>query len=112
MSIYDEYGYDPTADSNPALNGSVSDPITGNGATGWSGLTGLLGSIASPIAAAALGQSNVNAATADRSALQTAAIDHLQQLANSLRDSSANPDLQQYVANAARAVELGQLQPP
>jgi hypothetical protein len=111
MSIYDEYGYDPTADSNPALNGSVSDPITSSGATGWSGLTGLLGSIASPIAAAALGQSNVNAATADRSALQTAAIDHLQQLANSLRDSSANPDLQQYVANAARAVELGQLQP-
>lgn len=111
MGVYDDYGYDPTADSNPSLNGSVSDPITSSGLTGWSGLTSLLGSVASPLAAAAIGQNNLNTATADRATLQAAAIDHLQQLATMLRDSSANPNLQQYVANAARAVELGQLQP-
>jgi hypothetical protein len=112
-SPYDNFGGDygnyTTGQAQDTASPSY-DPNYGSstGSTDWAKLLGTLGTTA---AAAALGQSNVNRTTSDRDQLQNDAITNLQNLAASLRDSSANPDLQQYVNNAARAVQLGTLQP-
>lgn len=125
---YSQTGYhDPVYDPSATVNADGS--VTGGQGTASTNLSDytqnsdgtILDKLGNVIGKLASGQTakdlisawiaghNNSQATALQNTLQTAAVNNLQDLANHLRDSSANPKLLQYVTDTAKAVSQGQI---